>query len=128
LRDYDQLLARLRTLSEQGYHDGEIAAQLTAEGFRSARSPTVLPWLVKRLRSAGGIVSVTAQFRRQEKMAGCWTIWGLARALHVDRNWLYAKIHEGTLPTHRHPVIGHYLVPDDPAVFQWLAAHVPSRR
>jgi DNA invertase Pin-like site-specific DNA recombinase len=128
LRDYEQLLARLRTLSEQGYHDGEIAAQLTAEGFRSARSPAVLPSLVKRLRSAGGIVSVTAQFRRQEKIEGCWTIWGLARALQVDRNWLYAKIHEGTLPAHRHPVIGHYLIPDDPQVFQWLAAHVPSRR
>jgi hypothetical protein len=128
LRDDEQLLARLRTLSEQGYHDGETAAHLTAEGFRSARSPTVLPSLVKRLGHAAGLVSLTAQFRSQEKMEGCWTIWGLARALHVDRNCLYAKIHEGTLPAQRHPVIGQYLIPDDPEVFQRLAAQIPSRR
>ena len=128
LRDYDQLVARLRILSEQGYHDREIAAQLTAEGFRSARSPAVLPSLVTRLRHAAGIVSVTAQFRSREKLDGCWTTWGLARALHVDRNWLYEKIQEGSLPAHRHPVIGQYLIPDDPEVFKRLAVHVPSRR
>jgi len=127
LRDYDQMLVRLRTLSEQGYHDREIAAQLTAEGFRSARSPTVLPSLVTRLRRVGGIVSVTAQFRSREKLDGCWTTWGLARALHVDRNWLYAKIQQGLLPAHRHPVIGQYLIPDDPEVVKRLAAQIPSR-
>jgi hypothetical protein len=127
LRDYDQMLARLRALSEQGYHDSEIAAQLTAEGFRSARRPTVLPSLVTRLRRAGGIVSVTAQFRSREKLDGCWTTWGLARALHVDRNWLYAKIQQGLLPAHRHPVIGQYLIPDDPEVVKRLAAQIPSR-
>jgi hypothetical protein len=127
LRDYDQLLARLRSLSEQGYHDAQIAAQLTAEGFRSARSPTVLPSLVTRLRHAAGIVSVTAQFRSREKLDGWWATWGLARALHVDRNWLYAKIQDGSLPAHRHPVIGQYLIPNDPEVFKRLAAQVPSR-
>jgi len=127
LRDYDQMLVRLRTLSEQGYHDREIAAQLTAEGFRSARSPTVLPSLVTRLRREGGIVSVTAQFRSREKLDGCWTTWGLARALHVDRNWLYAKIQQGLLPAHRHPVIGQYLIRDDPEVVKRLAAQIPSR-
>jgi Recombinase/Recombinase zinc beta ribbon domain len=127
LREYDQLLARLRILSEQGYHDRQIAAQLTTEGFRSARSPAVLPSLVTRLRHAAGIVSVTAQFRSREKLDGCWTTWGLARALRVDRNWLYAKIQAGSLPAHRHPVIGQYLIPDDPEIFKRLAAQVPSR-
>jgi hypothetical protein len=127
LRDYDQLLARLRILSEQGYHDAQIAAKLTAEGFRSARGPSVLPSLVTRLRHAVGIVSVTAQFRSQEKLDGCWTTWGLARALHVDHNWLYGKIQDGSLPAHRHPVIGQYLIPDDPEIFKRLAAQVPSR-
>jgi hypothetical protein len=127
LREYDQLLGRLRTLSEQGYHDRQIAAQLTAEGFRSARSPAVLPSLVTRLRHAAGIVSVTAQFRSQEKLDGCWTTYGLARALRVDRNWLYAKIQAGSLPAHRHPVSGQYLIPDDPEIFKRLAAQVPSR-
>jgi hypothetical protein len=127
LRDYDQLIARLRTLSEPGYHDRAIAAQLTAEGFRSARRPTVLPSLVTRLRHAAGLLSLTAQFRSQEKMEGYWTIWGLARALHVERNWLSAKIQEGTVPARRHPVIGQYLIPADPEVFQQLVAQIPSR-
>ena len=80
LRDHDQLVARIQALSALGYHDGEIARHLTAEGFRSARSSTVLPSLVKRVRQAEGVVSLTAQFRSQEKREGCWTTWGLARA------------------------------------------------
>jgi DNA invertase Pin-like site-specific DNA recombinase len=128
LRDHDQLVARIRALSAQGYHDGEIAQHLTVEGFRSARSNTVLPSLVKRVRQAEGLVSLTAQFRSQEKIEDCWTTWGLARALNVDRNWLYARIHAGTLPAQRHPVLGQYLIPDDPEVFKQLAAHVPESR
>ena len=128
LRDHDQFVARIRALSTQGYHDGEIARQLTEEGFRSARSNTVLPSLVKRVRQAEGLVSLTAQFRSQEKIEGCWTTWGLARALNVDRDWLYARIHAGILPAQRHPVIGQYLIPDDPAVFKQLAAQVPASR
>ncbi len=128
LRDHNQLVARIRALSEQGYHDGEIARQLTAEGFRSARSSTVLPSLVKRVRQAEGLVSLTAQFRSQEKVEGCWTTWGLARALKVNRDWLYVQIHAGTLPAQRHPVLGQYLIPDDPEVFKYLAAHVPTSR
>ena len=128
LRDHDQLVARIQALSMQGHHDGEIARQLTEEGFRSARSNTVLPSLVKRVRQAEGLVSLTAQFRSQEKIEDCWTTWGLARALNVDRNWLYARIHAGTLPAQRHPVLGQYLIPDDPEVFKQLAAHVPESR
>jgi hypothetical protein len=128
LRDHDQFVARIRALSAQGYHDGEIARQLTEEGFRSARSNTVLPSLVKRVRQAEGLVSLTAQFRSQKKIEGCWTTWGLARALNVNRDWLYVQIHAGILPAQRHPVLGQYLIPDDPEVFKYLAAHVPPSR
>jgi hypothetical protein len=128
LGNYDQLVTRIRGLSEQGTHDGEIARHLTLEGFRSARSSTVLPSLVKRVRQAEGIVSLTAQFCRQEKIGGCWTIWGLARALNVDRDWLYTRIQTGILPAQRHPLIGYYLIPDDPDLFKQLAEQVPSRR
>jgi len=55
-------------------------------------------------------------------------VWGLARALHVDRDWLYARIKDGTLPATRHPVIGHSLIPDDPGLLAQLQARLPAGR
>ena len=126
--EYDRLGARLGELCAEGYQDGAIARQLTAEGFRSARYDHVPTTLVTRLRRAQGYPSLTTQFRRQERIGGQWTVWGLARALHVDRDWLYAHIKAGTLPATRHPVIGHYLVPDDPALLAQLKARRPTGR
>jgi len=128
LSGHERLVARVRELSAEGYHDKEVARQLSAEGFRSPRSEQVLPSLVTRIRRARGQLTVTAQFRQQEKIEGQWTIWGLARALQVDRNWLYVRIQAGRLPATRHPIIGHYLIPDDPEVLEQLKAERPPRR
>jgi hypothetical protein len=40
--------------------------------------------------------------------------------LAVQRNWLSARIRTGRIPVTRHPVIGHYLIPDDPALLATL--------
>ena len=121
-------MERVGALSAAGFHDRAIAQQLTAEGFRSARSPHVSTTLVTRLRRQQGHASLTTQFRGQEQIAGQWTVWGLSRALQVDRNWLYVRIHGGSIPATRHPVIGHYLIPDDPALLEHLRAQRPPRR
>ncbi len=113
LGEYDRLVARLGALCAEGYQDGVIARQLTAEGFRSAHYDHVPTTLVTRLRRQQGFASLTTLFRQQACIDGQWTVWGLARALHADRDWLYARIRDGTLPATRHPVIGHYLIPDD---------------
>ena len=128
LSDYDRLVARTVELIAAGHQDGAIARQLTAEGFRSARSADVPTTLVTRLRRQVGQPSLTTQFRAQEKIDGQWTVWGLARALNVDRNWLYARIKAGSLPATRHPVIGYYLIPDEPAMFRQLVAQRPVCR
>ncbi len=128
LGEYDRLVARLGELCAVGYQDGAIARQLTAEGFRSAHHDHVPTTLVTRLRRQQGFPSLTTQFRHQERIDGQWTVWGLARALHVDRDWLYARIKDGTLPATRHPVIGHYLIPDDAAVLAQLQARLPAGR
>ena len=128
IADYERLVVRVGELSAAGYHDRAIAQQVTGEGFRSARYPYVPPTLVTRIRRQQGHASLTTQFRGQEQIAGQWTIWGLSRALQVDRNWLYARIHAGSIPATRHPVIGHYLIPDDPAVLEHLRAQRPPRR
>ena len=126
LGEYDRLVARLGELCAAGYQDGAIARQLTAEGFRSARYDHVPTTLVTRLRRQQGFPSLTTQFRQQARIDGQWTVWGLARALHVDRDWLYARIRDGTLPATRHPVIGHYLIPDDPALLAQLETLLPQ--
>src|SRR5206468_3621219 len=98
LSDYEALVERVLALGAEGYQDREIAQRLTAEGFRSARSPRIPPSLVGEIRRARGQISLTEQFRTQAKLDGQWTVWGLAQELAVYRNWLYARIRNGTLP------------------------------
>lgn len=128
LSGYDQLVARMQELCAAGYQDGAIARQLTTEGFRSARRDHVPTSLVRRLRRRQHGASLTTQFRHQDKINDQWTVWGLSRALQVDRNWLYARIHSGRLPATRHPLIGHYLIPGDPALLQRLQAEAQAKR
>jgi DNA invertase Pin-like site-specific DNA recombinase len=111
---YDEFVARVLELSAAGYPDPEIARRLTQEGFRSARRPGISADLVAQSRRARGQGSLTEQFKTQAKIDGHWTVCGLAQALAVHRNWLYARIRRGQIPATRHPVLGHYLVPDDP--------------
>ena len=126
--DYEQLVDRVLALSQEGYQDGEIARQLTADGFRSARSEGVPLRQVFKIRQAHGVASLTEQFRHCEKLDGCWTVWGLSRELGIDRNWLYRRIGRGTLPVRRHPATGHYLIADDPVLLDQLRSQLPRRR
>jgi DNA invertase Pin-like site-specific DNA recombinase len=128
LSSHDRLVTRIVQLVAAGYQDGVIARQLTAEGLRSARYEYVPTTPVTRIRRQHGAPSLTTQFRRRERLDGQWTIWGLARALGVDRNGLYARIKAGPLPAARHPLIGHYLIPDDPTLLEYLRQQRPPRR
>ncbi len=116
LDDYPELVARVVALVREGRSDGETARLLTAEGFTSARTAGVPPSLVTRLRRQAREPSVTTRFRSHENVDGQWTVWGLARFLGVQRDWLYRHIDKGCLPAERHPATGHYLIKDDPAL------------
>lgn len=122
LGDYDRLIARLRELSATGLDDAAIARQLTAEGLRGARRTALSRDMVGKLRRDHGLRSVRAQYQRQDRIDGQWTTGGLARQLGVHRKWLYVQIARGTLPATRHPLTGHFLVPDDPALLARLRA------
>jgi DNA invertase Pin-like site-specific DNA recombinase len=128
IRNYEDLVARVLALSQEGYPDREIADQLTAEGFSSARQLPISPGLVGKIRREHGQMSIREHFRSDEQMADAWTIHGLAQRLGVRRTWLYARIRNGTLPAHRHPVSGHYLIPNDPQVLASLAADRDAHR
>jgi hypothetical protein len=119
---YEDFVARVLELGAAGYPDREIAARLTAEGYHSARRPRIPACRVGEIRRARGQTSLTQQFRTQAKLGGQWTVFGLAQALGVHRNWLYARIRTGRIPAVRHPVLGQYLIPDDPGLLQTLRA------
>jgi DNA invertase Pin-like site-specific DNA recombinase len=120
LADYEQFVQRVLTLGAQGYSDPQIAQRLSQEGFHSARRPHITAALVGDIRRARGQISLTEQFKTQAKLDGQWTVFGLAQTLEVHRNWLYTRLRNGTIPATRHPVIGHYLIPDDPTLLATL--------
>ena len=126
LGDYERLATRVLALSAEGHAEGVIAERLTAEGFRAARQGPVSAGLVGKIRRARGAVGVRQQFRAQERIDGYWTIHGLARELGVRRTWRYDRIRVGTLAATRHPVTGHYLIRDDPAMLAALRAAEPA--
>jgi len=119
-RPLREFVARVLALGAEGHHDQAIAARLTTEGFRAARSRHIPPALVATIRRARGQISLTEQFKTAAKIDGQWTICGLAQELAVHRNWLYSRIRTGTLPATRHPVTHHYLIPDDPDILTRL--------
>jgi DNA invertase Pin-like site-specific DNA recombinase len=119
---YAQLVEQILHLGAEGYTDAEIAQRLTAEGFRAARRGGVSAAWVGEIRRAHGQQAVTAQFKTQAKIDGQWTVQGLAAELRVHRNWLYARMRNGTIPTSRHPITGHYLIADDPELVERLRA------
>jgi DNA invertase Pin-like site-specific DNA recombinase len=128
LSTYPQFVTRVLSLAAEGYLDADIAQLLTAEGFRSARSPGVPARLVFRVRRQHGQASLFEQCRSQAKIGDAWTVWGLARFLGVDRDWLYRRIYSGRLPTERHPATGHYLIKDDPALLASLQVEAAAHR
>lgn len=125
---YERVVARVGELSGAGYQDREIARRLTAEGLHAARSAAMNARAVGKIRRQLGQASLTEQFRRQAKIGGCWTVWGLARALGVERDWLYRRISRQQLPATRHPTTGHYLIADDPALLARLRDELADQR
>jgi DNA invertase Pin-like site-specific DNA recombinase len=121
---HEEFVVRVAALAADGHTDAEIARRLTAEGFRSARSPGVPKRLVLTTRHAQGQASLFELFRRAGKLDGRWTVAGLARALGVSPNWLYRRIYAGTLRAERHPTTGQHLIPDDPDIVARLRAQV----
>lgn len=128
VHDYDQLVERTCQLSEEGYPDAEIARQLTAEGFRSARTEGIPPGLVLKLRGRHGQTSLLTRLRNQETVDGYWTVHGLAHELGVDRNWVYVRIQNGSLPAIRYRQSNYYVLENDPELIATLRSQLPAKR
>jgi hypothetical protein len=127
LPTYDELAARVLALAATGLTDRAIAARLTAEGYRSARREAVALDLVRTIRQEAGL-SPSVTNRGQERVDGPWTVRGLAARLGVSGDRVLARIRAGRLPATRHPVTGHYLVADEPALLDRLREEVAAGR
>ena len=108
---------RILALSKKGHTDVEIAEQLTAAGYRSPMRDHVLPSTVKSIRLKHRILIQRSQ-SHPRRIPGHLTVAQLARALGVNKHWVYDRIHNGTIQITRDAQTGLYLFPDHPATLE----------
>jgi DNA invertase Pin-like site-specific DNA recombinase len=128
---YEEMVKRLETLWEQGFDDAQIAAQLTAEGFHTARSSDVGPSSVVRLRRVHGLLGKCRRAGHILTLDGQLTVHGLADRLGVDPDWVYRRIYDRTIEEScisRSSKQRMYLIREDPELTEklrklWLQTH-----
>ncbi|HVI35742.1 MAG TPA: zinc ribbon domain-containing protein, partial [Gaiellales bacterium] len=116
-----EMEARLLALARQGVDDATIAAQLTREGYRSARRGQVSADTVRHVRHQHRVLR---DWRRAHPrhVPGWLTMAELARRLKVPRDWLERRVRDGTIAIARDAADGRFLVPDtDPTLARFEA-------
>lgn len=124
---YDQMVERIRQLWLQRHKDEEIAAQLSAEGFHSARAEDVRPDTVMKIRLKNKWYLPFERIRRGERLEGYLTVSQLTERLHISYRRGYWLIHQGIIPEDallREPV---YLIRDDKILLEQLDAAITER-
>ncbi len=119
LPHYDQMMARLEELWLQDYSDAEIAIQLMAEGFHSARSAGLSAATIKGFRHLHGWYRPS----HPPVMApeGYLKLTDVAARLGVSFGWVY--YHLGQIDPQlvtRHPQYHTILIRDDPGLLDAL--------
>ena len=109
--------AEMEATIEQMAHDGKsdevIAQHLTAQGYRSPRSNTVLTSTVRLVRIKKRILRRPDQ-SHPRRVPRHLTISQLAEKLGVSRSWIHDRIHAGTIKAVIDPHVNCYLFPDSP--------------
>lgn len=125
--NYDQMVERIRQLWLERYKDEEIAAQLSAEGFHSARAKDVRPDTVMKIRLKNKWYLPFERIRRGERLEGYLTVSQLADRLSISYRRGYWLIHQEMIPEEailRDPV---FLIRDDEALLESLDAAITKR-
>jgi len=128
---YEECVARVETLCQQGYNDREMADQLSKEGFHSARSSTMLPRTVQKIRLAHGWIVRFDLLRGADEWENYWTVNGLAKQLGIHESAVYSYIYEQVIPPAfvlREERTGIYLFPKDPMLLELLQKHVAANK
>jgi len=128
---YDQLVARLQELWREGYNDTQIAAQLTREGYHSARSEQVTRKSVRKIRLARKWYLPFERFRNAAVVGEDFTVNGLAKRLAVKESRIYSFIERKIIPaeaiTHE-PHSGIYLIRNDAALIEGLLEYIAAAK
>jgi DNA invertase Pin-like site-specific DNA recombinase len=123
LSDYENLQARIKVLWQQGHDDQQIAEKLSGEGFRSARSKSLLPATVRKIRHDQGWRYRQPHNREKLAQAEWLTTGGLASLLGVERSWVYRKVRQDKIDAQyirRHGQKGLHLIRNDPELIVHL--------
>jgi DNA invertase Pin-like site-specific DNA recombinase len=115
LRDTEveqQLINRIRELTDAGLDDLEIASQLNCERFIPCRNTSFTASIVTKLKKRFGVISNLEKARRGE-VTWAYTLPQLARLIDVHDSWIYRKISDGAIQIERDPRYHCYLFPKD---------------
>lgn len=124
---YDQMVERIRQLWLQRYKDEEISAQLSAEGFHSARAEDVRPDTVMKIRLKNQWYLPFERIRRGERLEGCLTVSQLAKRLNISYRRGYWLIHQGIIPEDALLCEPVFLIRDDKKLLEELDAAIAER-
>ncbi len=100
-------------LARQGRTDEEIARYLTDQGHHSPRHATVLGSSVQIVRLRHRLMRDRRQ-SHPRRISGFLTVSQLTAKLGAERNWIYDRIHNGTIQVALDAERKLYLFPDTP--------------
>ena len=114
-----EMEAAILEQSAAGTSDEAIAAQLTAQGYRSPMADTVLPSTVRTVRYRHRLLRVRHQ-SHPRRIAGYLTVPQIAQLLAVTPHWVYDRIHKGTIQVAKDAQRQTFLFPDRPETLAQL--------
>jgi len=128
---YPECVARVEALCALGYNDRQMAEQLAQEGFHSARSSTITPRTIQKIRLARGWSVRFDLLRNAQEWDNCWTVNGLAKQLGVNESTIYHFLHAQVIPPElvlHEPRTGIYLFAKDLALLEPLKKRVAANK
>jgi DNA invertase Pin-like site-specific DNA recombinase len=128
----DQLIQRIEALWHAGVNsDTEMAKQLTAEGFTSARREEVGTTAVQKIRLAHGWHYGTYQSHHTAYGEGYLTVDQYAAQISVERTWILKRIYTGVITESEVKRLPHsrvWLIKDDPMILARLQHAIAAYR
>ena len=125
---YKIIVARIRTLWQEGMSDQDIAKQLTSEGFRSSRATTFLKHTVLQIRMKLGWKRSKGHRKKIIAPIGYLTINELTSKLGIHASSLYRYVLKGIIPQSCIMVEkGAFLIKDCDRVFNCINRYKSQR-
>jgi hypothetical protein len=104
------VLARIRTMIEEGQNDAAIAEQVNREDLSPCRGVAFTATIVIKLRRRHQILKGFERLRRGERAPG-YTLGEMAKRIGIDASWISRKISRGQIVMEKNTQYGCYLFP-----------------